>query len=316
MRSNRVCNITGIKYPLFQGGMVWVSDWNLASACSNAGILGTIGTGGMTLSEVETNISKMFDLTCNPFAVNIPLIRPNAEEIGHIAIEMGVKVIITAAGNPGAIIPKLKQSDVTIIHVVPSVRGALKAEHEGADIVVCEGYEAGGHNSPHEITTIALVPQVVDSVDIPVVAAGGIADGRGIAAVMALGAEGVQMGTRFIATKECNAHINYKKKLVDAQDTETCIIGRKLNMLRVLKNNFAQRILDAEIKGASKEELLKIIGSDVNRNVSGAIDGNVAEGTLQAGQSAGLVKDILSVEDLVDSMIYEYGKAVTGLPVF
>lgn len=246
MENNRLCELLGTKYPIIQAGMVWVSDWHLASAASNAGILGTVGTGAMRPDEALENIQKMHDQTDKPFAVNIPMLRPDAAEIGKICLDMGVKNFITSAGNPAKIVPLLKRPGVTLIHVVPSVRGAKKAEKEGVDAVVCEGYEAGGHNSPFEVTTLALVPQVVDAVGIPVVAAGGIADGRGIAVVMALGADGAQLGTRFIATTECPAHENHKKFIVDAADTETCIIGRKLSMLRVLRNDFARKMEQAE----------------------------------------------------------------------
>ncbi|HOX28185.1 MAG TPA: nitronate monooxygenase, partial [bacterium] len=265
MGENRLCKLLGIKYPIIQGGMVWVSNWRLASACSDAGVLGTIGAGSMTVDLLRHNIEKMRETTSAPFAVNIPMLRPDAAELGKTALDMGVKIFITSAGNPANIVPLLKRDDTVLIHVIPSVRGAIKARKEGVDAVVCEGYEAGGHNSPLEITTLALTPQIADAVDIPVIAAGGIADGRGLAAVMALGADGAQIGTRFIATTECQAHENYKKLLVDAADSDTCIIGRKLSLLRVVRNDFAKRMEDAERNGADDKELMKIIGNEFNR---------------------------------------------------
>jgi enoyl-[acyl-carrier protein] reductase II len=313
MENNRLCKLLDIKYPIVQGGMVWVSNWRLAAAASNAGVLGTVGAGSMTLDVVRHNIERMKENTDNPYAVNIPMLRPDAPEIGKLALDMGVKIFITSAGNPANIVPLLKKPDNILIHVVPSVKGAKKAEKEGVDAIVCEGYEAGGHNSPLETTTIALTPQVADAVGIPVVAAGGIADGRGIAAVMALGADGAQLGTRFIATAECQAHENYKKYIVDSTDFDTCIIGRKLSMLRVLRNDFAKRMEDAEKAGASDQELLKIIGSEFNRNREASWNGDMAEGAFQAGQSSGLIKDVPTVAELVQRLVTEYKEAIQKL---
>lgn len=311
---NRLCHLLGIQYPIIQGGMVWVSGCELASACANAGILGTLGTGSMSLDEVRTHIKNMAEMAPNaPFAVNIPMLRPDARDIGKLALDMGVTRIITSAGNPAKIVPVLKQKGVTLIHVVPSVKGAKKAEDSGVDAVICEGYEAGGHNSPLEVTTLALVPQVTDAVKIPVIAAGGIADGRGIAAAMALGADGVQMGTRFIATKECIAHDNYKNLLVNAQDGDTAIIGRKLSMLRVIRTDFAKKMEEAEKEGKSAQELLNLIGDEFNRNKVASLSGDLAEGAFQAGQSAGMVKDILSVSGLVQRLLKEYEAARENL---
>ncbi len=307
---NRLCRLLGIDLPIIQGGMVWVSDWHLASACSNAGMLGTIGTGSMTHELVKHNIEKMFEATDRPFAVNIPMLRPDAIKIGKQVIDMGVKILITSAGNPAAIVPSFKTDNTLLLHVAPSVKGAVKSESSGVDAVICEGYEAGGHNSPLEITTLALVPQVADAVNIPVVAAGGIADGRGIAAAMALGADGVQMGTRFLSTIECNAHIRHKKLIVEADDSGTCIIGRNLELMRVLKNDFAQRMIDAEKKGADNDHLYSIMGADFNRSRAASIDGNIIEGTFQAGQSSGLVKQIVSIPDLVQMLKNEYKTTV------
>lgn len=313
MKSNRFCQLLNIQYPIIQGGMVWASDWRLASASSNAGILGTIGSGAMTLEEIKNHIKKAQNATSNPFAVNIPMLRPDAEDIGKLALDLGVRCIITSAGNPDKIIPQLKLEGVIMIHVVPSVRGAVKAKDAGADVVVCEGYEAGGHNSPFETTTLTLIPQVADAINIPIVAAGGIADGRGIAAALSLGAEGVQMGTRFLATLECPVHENHKKIIVDALDNGTCIIGRKLNMLRVIRNEFAKKMETAEREGKDAHALLEIIGNELNRNRAASIEGNIKSGTFQAGQSAGLIKDIVPVKKLVQRLIAEYNDALCGL---
>ncbi len=314
MRANRLCQLLNIRYPVIQAGMVWASDWHLAAACSNSGILGTLGLGSMSHEEIALNIEKMKNSTENPFAVNIPLLRPDAVDLARIAHDAGVRIFITSAGNPERIAPDINRKKTIWFHVVPSVKGAQKAEKTGVDAVICEGYEAGGHNSPLEITTLALVPQVADAVKVPVVAAGGIADGRGIAAVMALGASGAQMGTRFIATDECQAHNNHKRLIVDAPDTGTCIIGRKLDMLRVLRTEFADQMLKSELEGASREDLLEIIGNEFNRNRSGSVLGDLKDGAFQAGQSSGLVNDIIPVDTLVQRLISEYNAARNSLP--
>ena len=313
MANNRLCELLGIRYPIIQAGMVWVSEWQLAAAASNAGILGTVGLGSMRPDAIDENVNNMLANTDKPFAVNIPMLRPDAADIARRVIDMGVRIVITSAGNPAKIVPLVKQPGVTVMHVVPSVRGAVKCEQSGVDAVICEGFEAGGHNSPDEVTTLALTPQVADAVNIPVVAAGGIADGRGIAAAMALGADGVQMGTRFIATAECNAHENYKNFIADSKDTDTCILGREFLMLRVLKNDFAATMQSAEKQGASRQELEKLLRDEFSRNRAASVEGDLEQGTFQAGQSSGLVRDIIPVRDLVQRLISEYEKARQSL---
>lgn len=313
MRKTRLTELLGIEYPIIQGGMVWVSDWRLAAAVSNAGGLGLIGTGSMGWDQIRENLGKIKENTDKPWGVNIPMMRPDFEDICKIALEEGVRIFSTSAGNPMKAAPLLKRDDTLIIHVVPSIKGAKKAQDAGFDAIVCEGYEAGGHNGMDETTTITLAPQVADAVDIPVAAAGGIADGRGIAAALALGADGVQMGTRFVATVECNAHDNFKQKLVEAGDTASLITGRKMNMLRSLKNDFTLRMFEAERGGATGEELLAIIGDENNRAELGMVDGDVAEGVLEAGQSSGLVHDIPTVAELFEKLKREYADAVAAL---
>jgi enoyl-[acyl-carrier protein] reductase II len=315
MKNNRLCDLLGIRYPIIQAGMVWVSTWQLAAAASNAGVLGTVGVGAMRPDAVKENIEKMFQNTDKPFAVNIPMLRADAADTANLVLDMGVKIIITSAGNPAKIVPLVKRPGVTVMHVVPSVRGAVKCQKEGVDAVICEGFEAGGHNSPDETTTMALVPQVADAVDIPVVAAGGIADGRGMAAAFALGAHGVQLGTRFIATQECNASQAYKQLIVDTPDTGTTILGRKYLMLRVIKNAFAETMAQAEKQGASVEELEKLLRDEGSRNKAASLDGDLENGTFQAGQSSGLVHDIPTVAELVQRLIREYEMAMQSLPV-
>ncbi len=313
MKKTRLTELLGIEYPVIQGGMVWVSNWRLAAAVSNAGGLGLVGSGSMDWDQIRENLRKVRENTDKPWGINIPMMRPDFEDICKISLEEGARVFTTSAGNPMKAAPLLKRDDTIIIHVVPSIKGARKAQDAGFDGVVCEGYEAGGHNGFDETATIALVPQVVDAVDIPVVAAGGIADGRGVAAALALGADGVQMGTRFVATVECPAHENFKRKLAEASDTDTLITGRKMNMLRCLKNDFTLRMAEAEREGAGTEELVKIIGDEHNRAELGMVDGEVAEGVLEAGQSSGLVRDIPTVAELFEKLKEEYKQAVARL---
>ena len=313
MKKTRLTELLGIEYPIIQGGMVWVSNWRLSSAVSNAGGLGLVGTGSMDWDQIRENLKNMRENTDKPWGINVPMMRPDFEDICKIGLEEGARIFTTSAGNPMKAAPLLKRDDTIIIHVVPSVKGAKKTQEAGFDAIVCEGYEAGGHNGMDETTTIALVPQVVDAVDIPVAAAGGIADGRGIAAALALGADGVQMGTRFIATVECNAHDNFKQKLVESGDTASIITGRNLNMLRSLRNDFTMRMSEAEREGASKEDLFAIIGDEHNRAELGMVDGDVGEGVLVAGQSSGLVRDVPTVAELFDKLKAEYEKTVASL---
>ncbi len=313
MKKTRLTQLLGTEYPVIQGGMVWVSDWRLAAAVSNAGGLGQVGSGSMDWDQIRDNIRKARENTDKPWGLNIPMMRPDFEDICKIALEEGVRIFTTSAGNPMKAAPLLKRDDTTIIHVVPSIKGAKKAEDAGFDAIVCEGYEAGGHNGMDETTTVALVPQVVDAVSIPVAAAGGIADGRGIAAALALGADGVQMGTRFVATVECPAHENFKRKLVETPDTGSIITGRKVNMLRSLKNDFTLRMAAAERDGATAEELFKIVGDEHNRAELGMVKGDVNEGVLEAGESSGLVHDIPTVAELFKRLKEEYDKAVSRL---
>lgn len=313
MKKTRLTQLLNIEYPIIQGGMVWVSNWRLAAAVSNAGGLGQIGSGSMDWEQIRENIRTVREHTDKPWGLNIPMMRPDFEDICRIGLEEGARIFTTSAGNPMKAAPLLKRDDTIIIHVVPSVKGARKAQDAGFNAVVCEGYEAGGHDGLDEICTIALTPQVASAVDIPVVAAGGIADGRGIAAALVLGAEGVQMGTRFVATVECNAHENFKRKLVEAPDNGTIITGRKMNMLRSLRNAFTVRMAEAERNGASAEELLRIIGDEHNRAELGMIEGNADEGVFEAGQSSGLVHDIPTVAELFEHLKQEYEAAVARI---
>ena len=313
MIKTRLTELLNIEYPVIQGGMVWVTDWKLIAGVSNAGGMGVLGMGSMDLEQNRTHIRKIKENTDKPWAVNFPMTRPNMEAVFDMCLEEGVKIFVTSAGNPMKAYPLLKRDDTILMHVVPSVKGAKKVQDAGYDALVCEGYEAGGHNGFDETTTMALVPQVVDAVDIPVVAAGGIADGRGIAAAMALGADGVQMGTRFIATEECPAHINFKNFLVETGDNATHITGRYLNMLRSMKNKHTLQIAELEKKGASPEEFMQLIQSENNRCEVGMVDGDLDEGVLEAGQCAGSVREVVSCAELLKRLKSEYESAAARL---
>ena len=257
--TNRVTELFKIEFPIIQAGMVWVSGWKLASAVSNSGGLGLIGAGSMKPELLKEHIQKCRTATDKPFGVNVPLLRGDAQELIKTVIDENVKIVFSSAGHPGKFIKILKENNVKVIHVVPSVKHGLKAQEVGCDAVVGEGVEAGGHNGADEITTFCLIPKLVDSLNIPVIAAGGIADGRGIFAAMALGAEGVQIGTRFAATVESSAHEIYKRKVCESKETDTTLVLKKLGMARMIKNDFSKTANDAETSGADIEQLKSIL---------------------------------------------------------
>jgi len=302
MIKTRVTEILGIEYPIIKGGMVWVSNAELTAAVSNAGGLGVMGLGGMDIEILNAELDKLQSLTDKPFGISFPLIRPDYETMIGAALDRGVKVVVTSAGNPAKIYNMLESAGVVAIHVIANVKMAQKARDLGYHMVVAEGFEAGGHDGKDEITTFALIPQVVDAVDIPVIAAGGIADARGMVAAFALGAEGIQMGTRFAATKESPVHERFKQAIINAGDTDTTVTGRKLgDPVRVIKNKLSQEILSAEASGASSEEILAIIGPD--RAHQASIDGDVTDGSVMSGQIAGMIKEIKSVQEVFDDLL-------------
>jgi len=305
----RITELLNIQYPIIQAGMVWVSGWKLASAVSNEGGLGLIGSGSMKADLLREHIQKCKLATNKPFGVNIPLLRRDAEELVNVVIDEGAKIVFSSAGHPGKFIKKFKENNITVVHVIPSVKHALKAEEVGCDAVVGEGVEAGGHNGINETTTIALIPQLVDAVNIPVIAAGGIADGRGILAALSLGAEGVQIGTRFAATVESSAHPNYKKKVVEVKDDGTVLAFKKIGLVRMMKNDFALRAVKAEEEGWNDVKLMELLGS--KRERLGIFEGDETEGELEAGQSSGLVKEILTVKELFSKLLNEISLAET-----
>jgi len=312
--NNRITKLFGIKYPVIQGGMVWASGWRLASAVSNCGGLGLIGSGSMKPELLNEHILKCKEASNNPFGVNIPLMRKDVEELINVCISNNVKIIFTSAGNPKTFTEKLKSNGITVTHVVPSVKFALKAEAAGCDAVVGEGVEAGGHNGADETTTMCLIPQIADAVNIPVIAAGGIADGRGILAAFSLGAEGVQMGTRFAATKESSAHLRYKNKVIEAGDNDTLLAFKKIGLVRMIKNDFAERSKNAEAEGWNKERLKELLGE--KREKLGIFDGDELEGVMEAGQSSGLIKNLPSVNELFEQLLSEFDEATEKLENF
>lgn len=308
---NRVTQLFNIEHPIIQAGMVWVSGWKLASAVSNNGGLGLIGAGSMKPDLLREHIHKCKAATNKSFGVNIPLLRGDAVDLFNTVIEENIGIVFTAAGHPGRHIDLLKQHNTIVIHVVSNIKQALKAESVGCDAIVGEGVEAGGHNGPDEITTFCLIPQLADAVKIPVIAAGGIADGRGIAAALSLGAEGVQIGTRFAATIESSASDSYKKSVVSAKDTDTTLVLKKIGMARLIKNQWSETVRKAELNGADEIKLKMLLGE--KRERSGIFEGNIEEGMLEASQGSGLINEILSVEDLMKKLTTEYDSTLIKL---
>lgn len=295
---NRICEILNVKYPIIQGGMAWVADSNLAAAVSNAGGFGIIGTGSATADIVKKEIDNCRRLTDKPFGVNVMLMSPNADEVIDLIIEEKPAGITTGAGNPAKYMDRLKEAGIKVIPVVPTVALAQRMEKLGADAVIAEGTEAGGHIG--ELTTMVLVPQVAEALSIPVIAAGGVADGRGIAASFALGAEGVQIGTRFICSEECNIHQNYKDAVLKAKDRDAVVTGRPTgHPVRTLKNKLAKKYLKMEKEGASPEELEKLGAGALRLAV---VEGDKDGGSFMAGQSAAMVREIKPCKDIVEEI--------------
>jgi len=308
----RVTGLLGIQYPIIQAGMVWTAGAKLAVAVSQAGALGIIGAGSMKPDLLREQIRKAKAETDAPFGVNIPLSRRDAADLLSVCNKEQVKILFTSSGHPMIYTPALKEAGCIVVHVIAAVKHARKAQEAGCDAVVAEGFEAGGHNGIDETTTLTLVPQVVDAVNIPVIAAGGIADGRGMAAALALGAEGVQVGTRFAATVESSAHETYKRQIVDAGDGDTAFAFRNLLPVRMLKTPFTRRVQEAERRGAQKAELQGLLGD--KRERQGIFEGNLEEGMFEAGQSAGLVRDIPPAAEVVHRMMAEYYATKNRMP--
>lgn len=304
----RITELFEIRYPIIQAGMVWCSGHKLASAVSNAGGLGLIGAGSMKPELLREHIRECRATTSLAFGVNIPLIRGDVDRLIEATLQEGVGIVFTSAGNPALHIAKFREAGVRVVHVVASVKHAIKAESVGVDAVVAEGFEAGGHNGIDEITTLCLVPQVVDAVSIPVIAAGGIADGRGMAAALALGAEAVQVGTRFAATIESSAHALYKQAVLDAVDTSTVLTLKSLTPVRLLKNQFALEAFQAERSCADVPTMQQLLGTKRERR--GIFEGDLDGGELEAGQASGLVRELLPAAEVVVRMIAEMEASV------
>ena len=301
---NRITSLFNIKYPIIQGGMIWNSGYKLASAVSNAGGLGLIGAGSMYPEVLREHIQKCQKATSKPFGVNVPMLYPNVEEILKIIVEEGVKIVFTSAGNPKTWTPYLKENGITVVHVVSSSVFALKAQEAGVDAIVAEGFEAGGHNGREETTTLTLIPMVKEKIQIPLIAAGGIATGRGMLAAMVLGADGVQMGSRFVASVESSAHDNFKNTVVNTKEGETQLTLKELAPVRLIKNKFFQEIQDLYAQGATKEDLIQLLGRA--RAKRGMFEGNLDDGELEIGQIAGLIHKIQPVHEIIEEIISEF----------
>jgi len=300
----KITQLFGIKYPLIQAGMIWASGWKLASAVSNHGGLGIIGAGSMYPEVLREHIQKCKKATSFPFAVNVPMLYPSIEEIMQIIIEEEVPIVFTSAGNPKTWTSHLKSQGIIVVHVVSSVKFALKAQNAGVDAIVAEGFEAGGHNGRDETTTLALIPMVAKEISVPLIAAGGIATGKAMLAVMALGADGVQIGSRFVASEEASSHINFKNEVIKAGEGDTQLTLKELAPVRLLKNKFYEDIQNLYQKAPSVEELKALLGRA--RAKKGMFEGDLVEGELEIGQVAGLIDEIMPASEIVEEIIAEF----------
>lgn len=301
---SKITKLFNIEYPIIQGGMIWVSGWKLASAVSNAGGLGLIGAGSMYPDVLREHIQKCKNATNKPFGVNVPMLYPDIEKIMDIIIEEGVKIVFTSAGNPKTWTTFLKDKGITVVHVVSSVKFALKAEAAGVDAVVCEGFEAGGHNGREETTTFTLIPMVKEQVNIPVIAAGGVGSGRGMLAAMILGADGVQIGSRFAATIESSAHDKFKNTIVEVKDGDTHLTLKELAPVRLVKNKFYNEVQELYQKNPTIEDIKDLLGRA--RAKRGMFEGDLEEGELEIGQVAGLIHNIKSAKDVLNDIVKEF----------
>ncbi|WP_373073433.1 NAD(P)H-dependent flavin oxidoreductase [Zeaxanthinibacter enoshimensis] len=304
---NSITQLFNIEYPIIQAGMVWASGWRLASAVSNAGGLGLLGAGSMYPEVLREHIQKCQQATSKPFGVNVPLLYPDIEKLMEVIIEEGVKIVFTSAGNPGTWTSYLKEKGITVVHVISSVKFALKSQQVGVDAIVAEGFEAGGHNGRDETTTMTLIPAVREKIGIPLIAAGGIGDGRAMLAAMILGADGVQVGSRFVASEEASSHPAFKKMVVDAKEGDTLLTLKELAPVRLLKNKFFKDIEQAYARGASVEELKTLLGRA--RAKKGMFEGDLDEGELEIGQVSATIHDIRPAAEIVKGMMAEFRTA-------
>lgn len=309
--TTRVTKLLNIQYPLIQGGMVWCSGWELASAVSNAGGLGIIGSGSMYPDELRNEIRKCKAVTTKPFGVNIPLLYADVEKHIDVIIEEEVKIVFTSAGNPAKYTGLLKEHGIKVIHVIANIKFALKAQDAGCDAIVAEGFEAGGHNGREETTTLCLIPLVCGAVTIPVIAAGGIGNGKQMAAAFCLGAEAVQLGTRFVTSIESSAHENFKKLITNAGEGDTDLTLKKLTPVRLYKNDFYKRIHEMELSGAKTEELAAVLGR--GRAKQGMLLGDLTEGELEIGQVSSQIKSILPAKEIIREIMSEFDNTIASL---
>ena len=311
MKNNRICSLFNIQIPIVQAGMIWCSGWELASAVSNAGALGLLGAGSMYPDVLRTHIQKCKAATDKPFGVNVPLLYPNIEELMNIIVEEGVKIVFTSAGNPKTWTPFLKQHGITVVHVVSAVKFAKKCEEAGVDAIVAEGFEAGGHNGREETTTLVLIPEIRKAVSIPLIAAGGIGLGCQMAAALALGAEAVQIGSRFVATPESSAHINFKNAILQTAEGDTQLTLKQLTPVRLIKNPFFHKVNEAEQRGAGVEELQHLLGRA--RAKKGMFEGDLEEGELEIGQISASIKALKPAAEVVHEIYSECKQTLSGL---
>jgi len=310
---NKITDLFGIKYPVIQAGMIWCSGWELASAVSNAGGLGLIGAGSMYPDILRAHVQKCKQASDKPFGVNLPLIYPNMDEIVQIVIEEGVKIVFTSAGNPKKWTDHFHDHGIKVAHVIANVKFAKKCEEAGVDAVVAEGFEAGGHNGIEETTTMTLIPMVREAIGLPLIAAGGIASGRGMMAAMALGADGVQIGSRFVASVESSAHQLFKDAVIAAKDGDTSLTLKKLIPVRLIKNEFYRRVKEMEDKGGSREQLMELLGR--GRAKLGMFEGEMEEGELEIGQIAGLINEIKPASEILQEIITEFDDVKSQLNI-
>ena len=307
-KDNRITKLLNVDYPIIQAGMVWASGWRLCSAVSNAGALGVIGSGSMYPEILEENIVKCKAATSNPFAVNLPILYSDVEKHLDVIFRNNIEIVITSAGNPATYTPILKDHGIKVLHVVGSKRFAEKAEKAGCNAVIAEGFEAGGHNGREETTTMVLIPLVSEAVSIPVIAAGGIGTGRQMLAAMVLGAEGVQIGSRFVASEEASSHINFKNAVINSSEGDTVLTLKELAPVRLLKNNFYEEVLKAQQNRASVEELKTLLGK--GRARKGMFEGDLAEGELEIGQVSALIREIKPAAEIVKEIWQQFENAL------
>jgi len=308
---NKITELFNIKYPIIQGGMIWVSGWKLATAVSNAGGLGLIGAGSMYPNILREHIQKAKKTTDKPFGVNVPLLYADLEEILQIIVEEGVKIVFTSAGNPKKWTSYLKEHDITVVHVVSSVKFALKAQEACVDAIVAEGFEAGGHNGREETTTLALIPAVAKAIDIPLIAAGGIATGKQMLATIILGADGVQIGSRFVASEESSAHQNFKEVILNVKDGDTQLTLKEFAPVRLIKNQFYQKLQKLYSTCPTEEQLKQLLGR--GRAKLGMFEGDLDEGELEIGQVASMIEQIQPAKDIIDEIVNDYNASMINI---